>query len=169
MTQNCKINQICRSAMSCSRAKKVQKSWIFDGFSNTILRYFVINPMSYKMMMNVILATMELKSGPTIISMVVLLVSLMRRFFDPSNHSLCAQMKMIAATIITRQWEKCNDSKVKIRVICHLVNRAKRWQTMLRTWCPPELDGWVQKSSLAFWNLVAYCNFKNFRWGLNKT
>ena len=37
--------------------------------------------MSYKMMMNVILATMELKSGPTIISMVVLLVSLMRRFF----------------------------------------------------------------------------------------
>ena len=56
--------------------------------------------MSYKMMMNVILATMELKSGPTIISMVVLLVSLMRRFFDPSNHSLCAQMKMIAAIII---------------------------------------------------------------------
>ena len=41
------------------------------------------------------------KSGPMIISMVVLLVSLMRRFFDPSNHSLCAQMKMIAAIIIT--------------------------------------------------------------------
>ena len=40
------------------------------------------------------------KSGPMIISMVVLLVSLMRRFFDPSNHSLCAQMKMIAAIII---------------------------------------------------------------------
>ena len=38
------------------------------------------------------------KSGPLIISMVVPLVG----FFDPSNHSLCAQMKMIAA-IITEQ------------------------------------------------------------------
>ena len=50
-------------------------------------------------MMNVILATMELKSGPLIISMVVLLVFYVG-FFDPSNHSLCAQMKMIAAIII---------------------------------------------------------------------
>ena len=35
------------------------------------------------MMMNVILATMELKSGPVIISMVVLLVSLMSVFLTP--------------------------------------------------------------------------------------